>query len=61
MQVHGIGSHRLMYNKVVELRSNHKPACADSTGSNRIEKDKVACLLDLFQGTWEGEGRGSVI
>ena len=29
------------------------PACNDSTGSKRIEKDKVVYLLDLFEGRWE--------
>ena len=30
------------------------PACGDSTGSKRVEKDKVMYLLDLFKGRWEG-------
>ena len=29
------------------------PACGDSTGSNRIEKDKVVYLLDLLVGMGE--------
>ena len=29
------------------------PACGDSTGSNRIEKDKVVYLLDLLEGSCE--------
>ena len=29
------------------------PACGDSTGSTRIEKDKVVYLLDLMEGRCE--------
>ena len=35
------------------LNLSLNPACGDSTGSNRIEKDKVVYLLDLFEGRWE--------
>ena len=35
----------------LNLRLNH--VCGDSTGSKRIEKDKVVYLLDLFEGRWE--------
>ena len=50
MQVHGIRGRRLVYKEVVEALSNCKksyfwwygnPACVDSTGSNRIEKDQA--------------------
>ena len=63
LQVHGIGSRRLVYNELVEVRSIYKkpyfwsfenPACGDSTGSNRIEKGKVMYLLVLFEGKGEG-------
>ena len=37
------------------LNLSLNPACGDSTGSNRIEKGKVVCLLDLFQGRSEKE------
>ena len=67
LQLHGIGSSRLVNKEVVKVWSNYKksyfwwfwnPACGDSAGSNRIEKDKVVYLIDLF----EGKGRrGSVI
>ena len=49
-QVHGIYGHRLVHREVVEAGSNYKrsylwrfrnPACGDSTGSNRVEKDLV--------------------
>ena len=32
------------------LNLSLNPACGDSTGSKRIEKDKVVYLLDLFEG-----------
>ena len=31
------------------LNLNLNPACGDSTGSERIEKDKVVYLLNLFK------------
>ena len=37
----------------LNLSLNH--ACGDSTGSNRIEKDKDVYLLCLFEGRWEKE------
>ena len=52
MQVHGVCSCRMVYREIVERRSDYKksylwrfrnPAFGDSTGSNRIEKDRV-CL-----------------
>ena len=61
LQVHGIGSRRLFCKEVFKVRSNYKesyswwfgnPAFGDSAGSNQIEKDKVAYLLDLFEGKW---------
>ena len=39
----------------MQLEFELNPACNDSTGSKRIDKDKVVYLIDLF------EGRGSVI
>ena len=48
-QVHGIGSRKLVYKEVVEVRSNYKksyflgfgnPTCGDSSGSNSTEKDQ---------------------
>ena len=59
LQLHGIGSHRLVYKEVVEVRSNYKKsyfwwfgilAFGDSAGSNQIEKDKFTYLIDLFEG-----------
>ena len=56
--MHEIGSRRLVYKKVVEVRSNYKksnfwrfgnPACSDSDGRNQIEKD-IVYLLDLIEG-----------
>ena len=35
------------------LNLSLNPACGDSTGSKRIEKDKVVYLLDLFGGRWK--------
>ena len=67
LQVYGIGSSRLVYNEVVDVRSNYNksyfkwfgnPVCGDSSGSNQIVKDKVMYLLDLFEGRGE---KGSVI
>ena len=57
LQLHGIGSNKLVYKKVAEVRSNYisykksyfwlfgNPACGDSTESNQIEKDKVVHFL----------------
>ena len=48
LQVHGIGSRRLVYKEVVELLPNCKkfyfwwlgnPSCGDPAGSNHIEKE----------------------
>ena len=59
LQVHGIDSRKVVYKEVVEVQSNYKkpyfwwfgnPFYGDSAGSNRIRKDKVVYLLDLFQG-----------
>ena len=59
LQVHWIGSRRLVNKDLIEVRSNYKKsyfwwfgnlACGDSAGSNRIKKDKVMYLLDLFEG-----------
>ena len=59
LQVHGIGSCRMVYNEVVEVRSNYQkssfwcfgnPASGDSAGRNPIEKRKVVYLRDLFEG-----------
>ena len=64
--LHGIGSCRLVYNKMIELQLNYKksyfwwfgnPACGDSTGSNRIEKDQVR-LSPRF--VWGKRGEGLV-
>ena len=50
VQVHGVCSCRMVYREIVERRSDYKksylwrfrnPARGDSTGSNRIEKDRV--------------------
>ena len=35
------------------LNLSLNPACGNSTGNNRIEKDKVVYLLDLFEGKRE--------
>ena len=35
------------------LNLSLNPACGDSTGSKRMEKDKVVYLLDLLGGRWE--------
>ena len=35
------------------LNLSLNPASGDSTGSNRIEKDKLLYLLDSFEGRWE--------
>ena len=35
------------------LNLSLNPAGGDSTESNRIEKDKVVYLLNLFEGRWE--------
>ena len=35
------------------LNLSLNPACGDSAGSKRIEKDKVVYLLDLLAGRWE--------
>ena len=37
------------------LNFSLNPACGDSTGSKRIEKDKVVDLVDLFEGRLEKE------
>ena len=48
LQVHGIGSRKLVYKEMVELWPNYKkfyfwwignPACGDSAESNQIEKE----------------------
>ena len=58
LQVHGIGSRRLVYKEVAEVQSNYKksyfwwfwnPPSGDSDGTNQTEKDKVAYLLDLSE------------
>ena len=58
-ELHRIREHRLSYKEVVKVWSNYKKsyfwwfgnlACGDSAGSNRIKKDKVMYLLDLFEG-----------
>ena len=63
LQKHGIGSKKLVYKEVVEVRSNNKkswfwrfgnPTCGDLSGSNRIEKDKIVYLL--FQGRGRRDG-----
>ena len=50
LQVHGLRNHRFVYKKVVEDSWSYKrsylwcfrnPACGDSTGSNRTEKERV--------------------
>ena len=35
------------------LNLSLNPACGDSAGSKRIEKDKVVYLLDMFEKGWE--------
>ena len=63
LQVYGICSHRLVFSEVVEAWSNYKkfylwwfrnPACGDSAGSNRIQKDRVGAPLGLVWGIGEG-------
>ena len=58
MQLHGIGSRRLVYEEVVQVRQNFKesyfwwfgnPTCGDSAGRQQIGKD-IVYLLDLFKG-----------
>ena len=64
LQVHGIGSRRLVYKEVAGVWSNYKktyfwwfgnPACGKSTRNNWIEKYKVVHLLDLFEGRGDKE------
>ena len=64
LQLHGIGSSRLVCKDLVQVRSNYKKsyvwwlgnlACGASAGSKWIEKDKVIYLLDLFEGRGEKE------
>ena len=62
--MHGIRSHKPFYKHVVEVRSNCKksyfwwlgnPACGESTGSSRIEKDQrrvSARLVGGKRGEW---------
>ena len=47
----GVVVDKVVFQCSLNLRLNH--ACGDSTGSKRIEKDKVVYLLDLFEGRWE--------
>ena len=49
----GVVVDKAVFQCSLNLRFNH--ACGDSTGSKRIEKDKVVYLLDLFEGRWEKE------
>ena len=70
--MHKTGSSKLVYKKVVEVRSNYirykksyswrfgNPTYGDSTGSNQIEKDKVLYLLS-YTCVREGGRRGRVI
>ena len=64
VQMHGIGSRKLVYKEVVEVQSNSKkfyfwwfgnPVCVDSAGSNWTKTDKFIYLLDLFD--FEGMGK----
>ena len=58
VQIHRIGSRRLVYKGMVGVWSKYKKpyfcwygnlACGDSAESNRIEKDKyIVYLLDFF-------------
>ena len=66
LQVHGTCSCRLVYNEVVEVRSNYKKSylwwfrnstCGYSTRSKRIEKEQVGASPGIFC----GEGRGGVV
>ena len=54
LQVLGIGSCRLVYNEVVEVKSYFwgfgNTTCGDSAGIKQTEKSKVVYLLDLFVG-----------
>ena len=65
VQVYGICSRRLVYSEIVETKSNYKKsylwwfsilACGDSTGSDRIEKDRVGVPPGLVwrKGTKDG-------
>ena len=69
-QVHGIGSRKLVYKEVVEVRSNYKsnsrksyfwwfgnPTCGDSSGSNSTEKDQDHVSPMLI---WGNGGEGVV-
>ena len=47
----GVVVDKVVFQCSLNLRLNH--VCGDSTGSKRIEKDKVVYLLDLFEGRWE--------
>ena len=62
--MHGICSCMLVYREVVETLSSNKksnfwsfgnPACGDSTGSNRTEKNRVVYLLLFFDGRGDKE------
>ena len=58
IQVHWIGSHKLVYKEMVEVRSNYKksyfwwfgnPTCGDTAERTQIGKD-IVYMLDLFKG-----------